>query len=169
MKKLINVFILVAAFFVCRGNVFGQQLDDYLLGEEQHLQIVVYIIGEVSKPGEYRVSDNTDLVELISIASGTTEFSNIGSVSITRQKSAYLAASEANSSAGSADVDKEIIHFNVGRYLKSKTGPQPPRLQAGDVVYVPTNKWKTWRTVAAVLRDLSIVASTYFLYLRATD
>lgn len=144
------------------GNIFAQ--DHYLLGEEEQLQIVVYVLGEVSKPGEYRVADNTNLVELLSKAGGETQFTNLGSVVITRVISP--AGDKFAESEPPQNIDKEIIYFNVSKYLKTKNGPPPPTLKPGDVVYVSKNKWYTWRTVAAVLRDLAIVASTYFLYLR---
>lgn len=169
MKKSVSLLIFGLFILFLSGNAQAQELEDYLLGEEQQLQIVVYILGAVDKPGEYRVSDNMDVVELISKASGTTDFSNLGKVSITRHRSTYLAASGENTGLQKSEDGKEIIYFNVSDYLKKVNGPPPPKVMAGDVVYVPTNKWKTWRTVAAVLRDLSIVASTYFLYLRTTQ
>ena len=168
MKRLLKLIVSSIVLLMFSSNVFGQDLEDYLLGEEQQLQIVVYIMGAVSNPGQYTVSDNMDVVELISKANGTTDFSNLGKVSITRHKTSPLASNDGNSSLNPTEIEKEIITFDVTDYLRTERGPAPPKLQAGDVVYVPTNKWKTWRTVAAVLRDLSIVASTYFLYLRAT-
>lgn len=144
------------------GSIFAQ--DRYLLGEEEQLQIVVFVLGEVSKPGEYQVADNTNVVELLSKAGGETDYTNLGSVVITRVISP--AADKFSKKEPPQNVDKEIIQFNVSKYLKDKSGPPPPILKPGDIVYVSKNKWYTWRTVAAVLRDLAIVASTYFLYLR---
>ena len=91
MKKITKLFGVCFLLFLFSGNAFGQELEDYLLGEEQQLQIVVYILGAIDKPGEYRVSDNTDVVELIAKASGTTDFSNRSKVSITRHNSSLLA------------------------------------------------------------------------------
>jgi hypothetical protein len=110
------------------------------------------------------VGDNTDLVELLSKAGGETEFTNLGSVVITRVKTPK--EDKFSEKEPPKNVDKEIIEFNVSKYLKDKSGPPPPTLKPGDIIYVSKNKWYTWRTVAAVLRDLAIVASTYFLYLR---
>lgn len=167
MKESILRLVLgfVGYGLLATGGMFAQ--DQYLLGEEQQLQIVVYVMGEVSKPGEYRVSDNTNLVELLSKAGGETEFSNLGAVLITRPKTpmdSRIAENEPRQ-----NIEKEIIRFNVGNYLKKKNGPPPPMLKPGDVIYVSRNKWHKWRTMAAIVRDLAIVASTYFLYLRATD
>lgn len=167
MKQSILRLVIGFVYYglLATGGIFAQ--DQYLLGEEQQLEIVVYVMGEVSKPGEYRVSDNTNLVELLSKAGGETDFSNLGSVLITRPKTPSALRTTGNEPP--QNVEKEIINFNVSDYLKKKNGPPPSMLQPGDVVYVSRNKWHKWRTVAAVMRDLAIVASTYFLYLRATD
>ncbi len=164
MKKVVNLFIFSVFILFLSGSAQGQELEDYLLGEEQQLQIVVYILGAVAKPGEYRVSDHMDVVELISKASGTTDFSNMGKVSITRHKSTYLAGSGENSGMQKTEGDKEIIYFDVNNYLKKIDGPPPPKVMAGDVIFVPTNKWKTWRTVAAILWS-SIVAMKDTFYI----
>jgi protein involved in polysaccharide export with SLBB domain len=162
MKSPKVLFLFLVSILIMNGSIFAQ--DRYLLGEEEQLQIVVFILGEVSKPGEYRVADNTNVVELLSKAGGETQFTNLGSVIITRVKSP--SGDKFPESTPPQNVDKEIIQFNVSKYLKNKSGPPPPILKPGDVVYVSKNKWYTWRTVAAVLRDLAVVASAYFLYLR---
>lgn len=162
MKSPKVLFLFLVSILIMNGSIFAQ--DRYLLGEEEQLQIVVYVLGEISKPGEYRVGDNTNLVELLSRAGGETEFSNLGSVVITRVKTP--AGEKFAESKPPQNVDKEIIQFNVSEYIKSKNGPLPPTLKPGDVIYVSRNKWYTWRTVAAVMRDLAVVASAYFLYLR---
>src|SRR6187455_903694 len=56
----------------------------YLLPQEQGLEMMVHILGEVQKPGEYRVPDNTDLLELLAKAGGPTEFANLSWVKIRR-------------------------------------------------------------------------------------
>src|SRR5688572_8546323 len=50
--------------------------DKYILGAESRLEIVVHVLGEVERPGEYRVTDETDVLELISKAGGPTRFAN---------------------------------------------------------------------------------------------
>ena len=59
--------------------------DTYLLGEEQRLEIVVHVLGEVERPGEYRVPDDTDVLEAVSKAGGPTEFAHLGNVSLRRR------------------------------------------------------------------------------------
>jgi hypothetical protein len=40
--------------------------DQYQIGPDERLLITVHIWGEVRKPGEYLVPDDTDILELIS-------------------------------------------------------------------------------------------------------
>ncbi|MBD3377002.1 hypothetical protein GF406_18385 [candidate division KSB1 bacterium] len=154
--------ILVLISVICLP-VLAQEQSKYLLGEERKLEIIVYILGEVKNPGEYRVYDNTDLAELIARAGGTTDFSNLKDVTITR--SYYLK----NNNSSSTAFQKQVIKADVQAYLKS-TGNKPlPRLAPGDIVHVSKNKWHAWKSAATVVRDLAVVASAYFLYLRATN
>ena len=126
------------------------------MGEEQNCKLWFYVLGEVAKPGEYVVSDNTDVVKLIAKAGGTTEFSNIGKVTITRMKSAY----DDNSPFAK---HKEIINFSVKDPVQS--GSQaPPILQPGDVIFVKRNAWSKWRSAFTVVRDLSVVASALYTW-----
>ncbi len=163
MERLRGVIIAILMMGGIWSQVFGQETQKYLLGEEEQLQIVVYVLGEVSRPGEYRVSDNTNVVELISKAGGTTEFSNLGDVTIRRELVMY------DENSPRKIVSKDVLRFNVQEYLKDKNSPEPPLLKPGDVVYVRKNSWSKWRTVATVVRDISVVASAIFLYFRTFD
>ncbi len=167
MKNVFQYRILYLAFFLLFGaNATAQEIEDYRLGDEDVLQIVVYVFGEVGQPNKYHVTENTDVVELMSIAGGSTEFSNLSKVTITRHKPAYLANLDNDTPLPNGNVEKEIITFNIKDYLKNKTGPAPPKLQAGDVIYVHNNKWRTWRTASTIIRDLAFVAGVYISYLR---
>ncbi len=76
-QELFGSLFLVVLFSV---TVFGQDQEKYLIGTEKKLEMIVHIMGEVGKPGEYRVEDNTNLVELISKAGGPTQFSSLSGV-----------------------------------------------------------------------------------------
>ena len=77
-------FITFMVSLIWAGSLAAQARDSYLTGGTGQLEMVVHIIGEIKKPGEFQVIDSTNLMELISKAAGPTEFSNLGSVSITR-------------------------------------------------------------------------------------
>ena len=99
-------------------------------------------------------------------AGGPTPFSNLSAVTITHVESERFANGQngANLLQG-----KRIIRYNVNKYLKAESALAPPILRPGDVVLVPSNKWRNWRQAATIFRDIAVVASAYFLYLRATQ
>ena len=62
----------------------------------------------------------------------------------------------------------QILHVNLERSMRDRGAPPPPILRPGDVVLVPKNAWHKWKDISAIVRDVSVVASVYFLYLRST-
>lgn len=125
--------------------------------------MLVHIIGEVQRPGEYRVYDRTTVLELLSKAGGPTEFSRLSRVTVRRT----AGSRSPFDTVGIGEIRIEILAVNLQRAIRDNHGPRPPLLMPGDVVFVPTNSWRTWRNVAAVVRDVAVVSSAYFLYLRA--
>ena len=156
--------VLLLAAGLWSAMALAQERTGYLPGERQGLEMMVHILGEVQKPGEYRVPDQTDLLELLSKAGGPTQFSRLSSVSVRR----VAAGRPVAALAGGAVPRVEIIRVNIEDILRKQDIAPPPVLQPGDVVFVPKNSWHKWRDASAVIRDVSVVASAYFLYLRAT-
>lgn len=150
-------------------DTLTQEKGKYLLGEDNRLEMVVHIIGEVKRPGTYRVPDNTNLIELLSEAGGPTEFSNLSSVTVTHVEAGWPANGQNGADGQNHQKGNRIINYNINKYLKEEDMVAPPMLRPSDVVFVPKNRWRTWRQVATIIRDLSVVASAYFLYLRATQ
>jgi hypothetical protein len=140
----------------------AQERPGYIVGEPQGLEMLVHIIGEVQKPGEYRVGDRTDILELLSKAGGPTQFSRLGAVTVRR-----MALVRPSASLSTEPPRAEILQVNLDKALVSRD-EMPLQLQPGDVVVVPKNGWRTWKDATAVIRDVAVVASAYFLYLRAT-
>jgi len=127
------------------------------MGEQRRLEIVVHVLGEVTRPGELRVQDNTNVLEALSKAGGGTEFANLNAVTITRlPQNVGIDGTPA----------EQVIHVDIKEYLHRGGSKPLPVLEPGDVISVPRNNFSRWKTTASVIRDLSIVASTYFLYLR---
>jgi len=136
------------------------QDDRYLVGEESRLEMVVHVLGEVTRPGEYRVSDETDVLELISKAGGPTEFANLGDVSL-RRREPFDSVQKAG--------EPLLVKIDLTDFLKNRNEPAPPLLYPGDVVTVPRNKMAGWRTAFTLIRDVSVVVSAYLLYLRVAE
>ena len=163
MKFLPITLLLIPLMLT--GEARAQDRAQYMLGQDNRLEMIVYIIGEVKKPGEYRVLDTANLLELLSKAEGPTQFSKMSSVTITRIPPELLVS---RSGLAPHAGKKQVIKFNIDEYLRNPNNViPPPKLKPGDVVMVPRNTWSTWKSVATVIRDLSVIASAYFLYLRA--
>lgn len=156
--------ILLVAACLWPATALSQERSGYIRGEQQGLEMLVHIMGEVQKPGEYRVGDQTNLLELLSKAGGPTQFSRLGSISVRRVAAAPLGSA----AAGGATPRIEIIRVNMDDVLSKQGMAPPPMLQPGDVVFVPKNSWHTWKNVSGIIRDVSVVASAYFLYSRAS-
>jgi len=122
--------------------------------------MIVHIMGEVQKPGEYRVGDRTDVLELLSTAGGPTEFSRLSSVTVRR----LLAGQPSASPSDKQEPRVSIIDVNLENSWRRLN--VLPLLQPGDVVVVPTNAWHTYKKISTIVRDVAVVASTYLLYLR---
>lgn len=125
--------------------------------------MIVHIMGEVQKPGEYRVPDRTDVLELLSKAGGPTEYSSLSSVTVRRVMSV-----EGTSTRASARREPKvsILKVDLKKAWNEVDGVPPPRLLPGDVVVVSRNSWFGYKRMSTVVRDVAVVASTYLLYLR---
>ena len=156
-----TILLMVACLWP--ATALSQERSGYIRGEQQGLEMMVHIIGEVQKPGEYRVTDQTNLLELLSKAGGPTQFSKMSSVSVRR-----VAAGPGSAAAVGSTPRIEIIRVNMEDILRKQGIAPPPMLQPGDVVFVPKNAWHTWKNVSGVIRDVSVVVSAYFLYSRAS-
>jgi len=65
------------------GQLHAQEKEKYLFGTEQQLEMIVHVFGEVRKPGEYRVPNDTNILELISKAGGPTQYSKLRKTRLT--------------------------------------------------------------------------------------
>ena len=150
------------ALLALPGIARAEERPRYLLGEEgQGIEMIVHIMGEVQKPGEYRVSDHTNVLELLSKAGGPTAFSRLSGVTVRRAGAGAEGAGDGDSAAG-------ILHVDLQRFLKQEGAPSPPSLNPGDVVLVPRNALHKWKDISAIVRDISVVASVYLLYVRVS-
>ena len=165
-RRSATALFLIGAALLRPVPAGAQNRDSYILGEEKRLEMIVHVFGEVLRPGEYRVPDDTNVLQLISKAGGPTEFSKLTKVTVTRghsQTATHVAGTDGHSNPGA-----RILKVNLDDYLEKNPGTAIPVLQPGDVVVVPRNTFSKWKSVAGILRDVSVVASAYFLYLRAT-
>ena len=132
----------------------------YILGGEKKLEMLVHILGQVQRPGEYQVPDGTNVLELISKAGGPTEFASMDGIQVTH-------AALGSTTASVAMAGPRVVTLNLDAFLASTAPRELPALQPGDVVKVPPNAKATWKFIAGILRDLAVVATAYFLGVRA--
>ncbi len=149
---------------VLSSTLLAQPRDEYIMTESGRLEMVVYIIGEIKRPGEYQVPDDTNLLELISKAGGPTEFSNMSKVMITRIDRDV----PTNGRDGRLRSRNKIVRYDVAKYLQKSVDVPPPVLKPGDTILVPRNSWHKWRMAFTIVRDLAVIASVYLLYLRVS-
>ena len=120
--------------------------DQYYLGTEEGLEITVHIWGEVIKPGLYKVRDTTNILELISLAGGPTEYANLGKIRLTRARKR----------------SPRFLIINLDRYLDEEDyDTSLPVLRPGDTIRITRNSWYTWRTAVKIASELAIIANVY--------
>lgn len=150
--------------------------ENYLIGEEKNLEIIVHIWGEVRNSGEKRVPDGTNILELISKAGGPTEFSNLSCCLLFSDH--MLRSSTAEMIQNSNNEDKFIlqdreklykkgkVEIDINKYLKTGNAQFLPRLLPGDVVHVKRNVWHKWQTFFRVASQIAIISQVWYWYSR---
>ena len=81
----------------------------------------VYVIGQVTKPGDFIVNPRVDVMQALSMAGGTTPFASLANIIILRR-------------TGTSQV---ALPFHYADVAKGKDLKQNIELQSGDVVVVP--------------------------------
>jgi polysaccharide export outer membrane protein len=80
-----------------------------------------YVIGKVKEPGEFAITLETNVVQILAKAGGLTPFASKGNIKILRQKESQITE----------------IPFDYGEVEKGKNLEQNIILKPGDVVVVP--------------------------------
>ncbi|MBM7622986.1 polysaccharide biosynthesis/export family protein [Sporohalobacter salinus] len=147
-----------------------QKLQKYIKTNESRVNVVirnykkikVMVLGEVKKPGAYQIVNDNRVLDLISMAGGTTKIADLKHVRLTRGNKSLSIDLKAllkgkvqgqNYKLQSGDtlyVSKGIIKVNVlgavgqpGRYeIETGTGLREILAQAGDITPEASNKVK---------------------------
>ena len=164
-------------FILFVHTCFAQQelikKDQYQIGPDERLLITVHIWGEVRKPGEYLVPDDTDLLELISKAGGPTEYSDLKNIKITRgltgifdiKKTPKEKLGNSDDNEFTEKYTKQVIKIDLKKLLdKENYSKDVPTLQPGDVIRIGRNTWFTWQAIIRVVSQLAIVAQVWYWY-----
>ncbi len=81
----------------------------------------VYVLGQVNKPGEFIMNPSVDVMQVLSMAGGTTPFASLGDIVVLRRTA----------------TGKQSLPFRYNDVVKGRKMDQNIDLQAGDVVVVP--------------------------------
>jgi polysaccharide biosynthesis/export protein len=82
---------------------------------------IVYVIGQVNKPGQYVMNPRLNVVQALSVAGGMTPFAALNDIVVMRGP------------AGS----QKVLPFRYGEVNKGRNLNQNLALEAGDVIIVP--------------------------------
>ncbi len=172
--SILFLFLIYSQIALSQNNIPVIHQGQYQIGPDERLLMRVHIFGEVKNPGEYLVSDDTNVLELISKAGGPTEFADLGKTKITRGLLDVKEIKEILKSR-SQDVDnkriyynKQVIKVNLKKLLdKEGYNVALPTLKPGDVVSVGRNKMFAWQTMIRVISQIAIVAQVWYWYSRS--
>lgn len=185
--KVILGCILTSLFLFGFALAQEEAPSQYILGDEEQLEMIVHVWGEVLKPGEYRVPYDTNIMELISIAGGPTQYGKLSKVRLTRESKGWALTedglkalvSEARSGVMTEErledlldthFAKRVIYYDLSEYLKDEKGTQaPPVLEPGDVLFINKNNWYHWKELVTIASQVAIIISVYVWYVRAID
>jgi polysaccharide export outer membrane protein len=105
-----------------------------------------FVLGEVYRPGPYRLQENMTVIEAISMAGGPTKRGYLNRTCVIR----------------SADTGKaQRIQLDMNQFIKNADLSKNIALQPGDVVYVPETSKPNWEQIGNIVS--SIVNTSYLL------
>lgn len=107
-----------------------------------------YVLGEVMRPGQFKLKEDMTVMDAITNASGPTDRGILKGTVVVR---------------GGIDPTKpsERIKLDLGKFLSKADLTQNIRLEPGDVVYVPETTKPDWTKVSQVI---SAVFNTSYLF-----
>lgn len=104
-----------------------------------------YVLGEVLRPGMYRLKEEITVMDALSTAGGPNPRGSLKGTSIIRGDTA----------------NPERIELDVTKLLKKADLSQNVKLEPGDVVYVPETSRPDWNKIASVV---SAIVNTSYLF-----
>ena len=104
-----------------------------------------FVLGEVQRPGMYRLKQDVSVVEALSTAGGPTQRGTLKSACILR---------------GDAK-NQQRLPVNIDKLLKKADMAQNVALQPGDVIYVPETSKPDWNKISGMIS--AIVNSSYLI------
>ncbi|MFQ5600018.1 MAG: polysaccharide biosynthesis/export family protein [Candidatus Krumholzibacteriia bacterium] len=145
MRATVALLLLLLSATTVFGDDLTELRPSYLAGKEDRLEILVNVWGEVTRPGSYRVPDDTDLIGLLSIAGGPTEDANLNAVKVVRVR----------------DSARDLMRVRLEDILEHPDRLELPTLMPGDTVRVGRRARRTWKGALRTFSEIAVIASTY--------
>jgi polysaccharide biosynthesis/export protein len=82
----------------------------------------IFVVGKVGRPGAYKLGRALDVMQVLSLAGGTTEFAGVDNIKIIRR---------------GADGEQQVFYFNYSDVSRGRRLEQNIVLQSGDTLVVP--------------------------------
>ena len=153
--------VLVIALCLLTAAGFSQELtarvdenqiggSRYYVGKEHELLMSVKLLGSVSKPGQYMVPSEMDLVSLIAHAGGFRDDAKLNDIKIVRNR-----ADQAKS---------KIVRINLEKFYATGDQGQAPRLLPDDTVIIDRRKSVPLKTMADIARGAAYVAQVVYIF-----
>lgn len=127
--------------------------SQYFLGSEDQVLMPVNVWGFVTKPGQYMVPFDTDLISLLSFAGGPREEAKITGIRVVR-----------TSLSQNETAQESVIDVDVKKFLETGRSDLVPVLRPGDTIVVSGTTFHfiskffdfAWR-IAAIVQLFALV------------
>jgi polysaccharide biosynthesis/export protein len=104
----------------------------------------VYVMGEVTKPGRYDITDDMNVLDAITAAGGVTDKANLDGVQLARVE----------------DGKSKAIPIKMSQLVQGKDPAQNVKLQNGDLLYVP----RRGMNVLEILQNIGLLRMVLGLF-----
>jgi hypothetical protein len=120
--------------------------SNFSIAKPGELTMQVNVWGQVTHPGRYEVSIQTDLVQLLSYAGGPSPDAKMASVKVTR-----FIKTDAGVSKSEYFVNLEDLY---------RVNDSSLILQPGDTIFIDQTSWSTLRDILTIVGGITVVAAT---------
>jgi hypothetical protein len=119
---------------------------NFSIAKPGELTMQVNVWGQVTHPGRYEVSIQTDLVQLLSYAGGPSPDARLAAVKITR----FIKTDNGISKSENFVNLQELYRVNDSQLI----------LQPGDTIFIEQTNWSTLRDILTIVGGITVVAAT---------
>lgn len=154
LKSTASSFLVLVLLTPCFGlaqtnsanltsNMTGGSTANFYYAKPGDLTIIVNVWGFVQNPGCYEISTSIDLVQLVSLAGGPSEFARLDNIRITRFVS--------------GDKGGQKLEFLMNLEELGHLSEADVKLRPGDVIYVDRSNWSIWKDVFSITATVAVL------------